>query len=358
MSGVDLKFKPILAKAFNLLGAFVLFWMSCGGSGLSLPLSPGDRIKVSIPEGDEFSGIFDINLDGTLDIPYLPSLAVRGLEPLQVQQLVYHNLIDGGFFQPAFLQVSVKVVRWAPIQVTVTGATFEPGQVLINDRPPEALAQQSTQITGDYPPERFLTAAIRNAGGITPDADIKSIRLVRDGQEQIVDLSGVITGTLVNDVPLIASDQVIVPKASQRNNDLVRPTRITPPGIAIYLSNLTEPAASNASSSITSDSTKLPYGSRFSQAVVAANCAGGIQATNAKRRAILVHTDRLTGQTITLERPIEQLLRHPNEDAINPFLMPGDGVACYDSKVTNARDVLRFMGDIFSPLSILRTIFR
>ena len=28
---------------------------------LALPLSPGDRVKVMIPEGTEFSGIFEVN---------------------------------------------------------------------------------------------------------------------------------------------------------------------------------------------------------------------------------------------------------------------------------------------------------
>jgi polysaccharide export outer membrane protein len=336
----------------------ITFTILAAGRSWGLPLSPGDRLKISIPEGDEFSGIFDVDLDGNLEIPYLPSIPVVGFEPPQVEQALSQTLIGGGFFQPSFLRVSVKVVRWAPIPVLVSGATFEPGRVSINNRSPDELAQQSTQVTGDDPPERFLIAAIRSAGGVMPDADVKAVRLIRGGQERVIDLSGVFTGQLLENVPLIAGDQIIVPRADHRNNDLVRPSQITPPGISVYLSNLTVPAQNNASSSINSDSTKFPYGARFSQAVVSANCSGGTQATNARRHAVLVHTDRFTGETTALERPIEHLLKHQNDDAINPFLMPGDGVACYDSTVTNVRDVLRIVGEAFFPYTVIRNLFR
>ncbi len=356
-------FKPYLALSHwitkhLIVCAGVMMLTHTAEPSWGLPLSPGDRVKIQIPDGDEFSGIFDVNLDGNLEIPYLPAMPVVGFEPPQVEQALSQSLIGGGFFQPSFLRVSVKVVRWAPIPVFVSGATYEPGRTTINNRSPEQLAQQNIQVTGDNPPDRFLTAAIQSAGGVLPDADVKAVRLIRSGQERVIDLSGVLTGQPIENVPLIAGDQIIVPHAGQRNNDLVRPTQITPPGIVVYLSNLTVPAQNNASSSINVDTTKFPYGARFSQAVVAANCSGGTQATNAKRRAVLVHTERLTGETTSLERPIEQLLKHTNDNTINPFLMPGDGVACYDSTVSNIRDVIRVVGDAFFPFSVLRNLAR
>jgi polysaccharide biosynthesis/export protein len=347
----------MLRLCWSCLGA-VMITGSTALASWGLPLSPGDRIKVFIPEGDEFSGTFDVNLDGNLEIPYLSPQPVVGLEPGQVEAQLTQSLIEGGFFQPTFLRVSVKVLRWAPISVYVSGATFEPGKISINNRSPEELAQQTDLVAGDNPPDRFLTVALRSAGGVMPEADVKAVRLIRGGQERTFDLSGVFTGEPIEDIPLLAGDQLIVPRATQRNNDLVRPTQITPPGIAVYLSNLTTPADSNASSAINSDSTKFPYGARFVQAVVAANCSGGTQSTNAKRFAVLVHTNRLTGETTALKRPIEDLLKKPNDDSINPFLMPGDGVACYDSRVTNVRDIFRVLGDLFAPFSILRNIFR
>jgi polysaccharide biosynthesis/export protein len=333
-----------------------LFALFLAAPAFSLPLSPGDRLKVTIPEGDLFQGVYEVNLDGTLKIPYLQSIPVAGLEPPQVEKVLKQELIQAELFNPEFVQVSVQVSQWAAIQVSVVGATFQPGRVIINQRSPEELANQ-TSASGDYPPQRFLVAALQSAGGVTPNADVKNIQLVRNGQTTSFDFSGVFNGEPIAEVPLIAGDQIIVPDIGHFQNELVRPSQITIPGLRVFLSNLTQPASSNSGSSIDKDSTAFVYGSRFSQAVVAANCAGG-SAQNARRRAVLVHTDRSTGATQATDRPIEDLLRAHNDDASNPFLMPDDGVACYDSRTTNLRGVAQVLGDIFTPFSLLFNLFR
>lgn len=323
---------------------------------LALPLSPGDRIRLLIPEGELFSGVYEVNIDGNIQIPYLEPLAVKGLEISEVKQKIYHTLIDRKFFQPQFLQVNVSILQWAAVQVSVSGATFQAGRVSINNRSAEDRSLQQNQSSGDNPPERYLTAALRGAGGITPMANVKEIRVIRDGLEQVVDLSGIFTGEEVEDVALIAGDRVIVPELPQQQNNLVRPSQITPPGIRVFLSNLTTPATNNASSSIKSDGSSFPYGARLSQAVIAANCVGGTSPTNAPRRAVLVRTDRQTGATKVFDRDVEEIIRNSTDDTNNPFLMPEDGVGCYDSTVTDVRDVVRTITDIL--LTPFNLIFR
>lgn len=323
---------------------------------LGLPLSPGDRIKVAIPEGELFSGTYEVNLDGTLHIPYLKPLTIAGLESSQVEQSLKQTLIEQKLFNPKFVQVSVQVSEWAPIQVHVSGATFQPGRVLINQRSAEALAH-SSQASGDYPPERFLTAAIQAAGGILPSADVRQIKLIRNGQESTIDLSGIFTGKPVQEIPLVAGDQIIVPDTGRFQNDLIRPSQISIPGVRVFLSNLTQPASSNAGASVNKDATGFVYGSRLSQAVIGANCAGGSSDT-AKRRAVLVRTNRMTGKTEVFDRQVEDLLRKSTDDATNPFLMPDDGVACYDSKTTNLKGVAQVLGNIFTPFSLLFNLFK
>lgn len=324
--------------------------------GLTMPLSPGDRVQVLISEGEEFSGGFVLDHEGAIALPYLGALSVAGLEPPMAAQVVTTALVAGGYFRPNFAQVSLQVIAWAPIEVAVRGETFEPGRVLIN--PPRLVTAgliAAKETVGDATPERFLTAAIRSAGGVTPRADVTRVRLIRGKLEKTIDLSGMFEGTLVNDIPLIAGDQVIVPRADQFQVRLVRPSQITPPGIKVLISNLTVPANNNASSALGSGGSggvALPYGSRFSHAVLAGNCAGGTQATNANRYAMLVRADLLTGQTQTIERPIEEILRN-STDKDNPQLLPNDGVACYDSALTNTRDVLRTVLDFLNPLNLL-----
>ncbi len=328
----------------------------------ALPLSPGDRLEVSIPDDKYFSRAYEVNQDGELEVPYIGSIVVKGLEPQEVREKLSQVLIEKGFFLRDTLVLSVQILRWAPVQVTVSGETFQPGRVLINEpRYPlkTAISLEARQITGNYPSRRYLTNAIRAAGGVRGTADVKKIILLRDGQETVFDLSGIFSGESVEDVPLIAGDRIIIPRAERFQPELVRPSQITLAGIKVFISNLTVPADSNASSATGNkeEGITFPYGARLSQAAVSGNCAGGSRATNALRRVLLTRVNRITGETTIFDRSIEDLLRDSQNDTDNPFLMPRDGVACYDSGVTNLREVFRTIGDIFNPIDVLLRIF-
>lgn len=340
-----------LIPAIAILGISLPSW--------ALPLSPGDRLRVTIPadealpESDRFSGIYEVNLDGTIQLPFIDPVSVTGLELNQVRQRLTSILVNEGFFQPNFLRVSVNIVEWAPIQVTVSGAVFEPGRFLINPRQEDGDDPPIVPLTGDYPPNRYLTVALFNAGGIRPEADILNVRLIRGTQEQVIDLSGVFTGEPIDDIPLIAGDRVIVPQRDIIQSELVRPSQITPELISVFMSNLSVPTFGG-----TPQVQQVPYGSRFSQAVVAAKCVGGTTALNAKRRATLLQTDRTTGQTIVLDRSVEELVRQSTDNQDNPFLMPDDGLVCYDSSLTNVASIFNTIGTILNPISGIESLLR
>ncbi len=325
---------------------------------LALPLSPGDRIEVSIPEDTYFSRVYEINQDGQLEVPYLGNISVLGLEPSEAQRILCQALINRGYF-PHTLLLSLQIFKWAPIQVTVSGEVFGPGRVSINEpEDPEktSISLEARQITGDYPRRRYLTNAIRSAGGVLPTADLTKITVIRGDTKTIVDLSGVFSGEEVNDIPLVAGDRIIVPKSDRLQPELVRPSQITPPGIKVFVSNLTIPANSNSESAINNreEGIIFPYGARLSQAAVAVNCAGGTQLSNVSRRITLMRVDRITGKTTIVDRRIQLLMRESENDTDNPFLMPRDGVACYDSTVTNIRDIFNTLGQILSPLLLFK----
>lgn len=340
-----------------LFGFLLLASLLCGGQAAkALPLSPGDRIKVTIPEGEEFSGIFEVDLNGDLVLPYVKAIPATGLEPTQLQERIRQALVSQGFFQPSFLKVSVSVIQWAPVEVFVTGSTFQPGRVVINEWSDAEQTQPPVQQGGQAPINRMLTMALRRAGGLMPTADVTSVELVRGRQRQILDLTGVFTGVPFKDIPLIAGDQVAVKDTGTVNPLIVRPSHITPVDININISNLTVPATGNSVAGIGREATNFAYGSRFSQAVVSANCAGGTILTNARRRAVLVRTERTTGKTMVIEKGVEELLRRSTDDSNNPYLMADDGVACYDSAVINFRDVLSIITAIVNPAILLYRI--
>ncbi|MGF1487828.1 MAG: polysaccharide biosynthesis/export family protein [Prochloraceae cyanobacterium] len=325
----------------------------------ALPLSPGDRIEVSIPEDSYFSRAYEVNQNGELEVPYLGNISVVGLEPKEAQKILSQALIDRGYFLPHRLLLSVQVLKWAAIQVTVSGAVFVPGRVLINEpSDPEktAISLEARQITGENPNNRYLTNAIRAAGGILPTADLKKITLIRGDKKIIVDLWGVFTGEAVTDLALVAGDRIIVPQSDRVQPELVRPSQITPPGIKVFASNLTVPADNNSEAGINNreEGISFPYGARLSQAAIALNCAGGTQLSNVSRRITLMRVDRISGKTTIVDRRIELLMRNSENEAENPFLMPRDGVACYDSTVTNIRDIFKTLGEILSPILLFK----
>lgn len=232
---------------------------------------------------------------------------------------------------------------------------FAPGQVVINERPREPGIAR-TAAAGDHAIGRSLGAALAHAAGVRPDADVAHIVLERAGSRRIVDLTGFLTGGFVPDVPLVDGDRITVPGKHCFQAELARPTPITPPGVRVYMSNLTTPALNNAASGIGRDQTNLPYGTRLLQALFSANCVGGAKMTNAHRSAVLVSTNPETGESEVIERDIESLIRRADRDLYNPVVMPNDAIACYDSGVTNIREVLRSLGDLAVSVSVARLL--
>ncbi len=345
------------------LGIMILGWQE---GVLALPLSPGDRLQISIPNEKYFAGVYVVNQAGAIEIPYLGPIMVVGLEGATVEENLRELLVEKGYFPKDKLQLSVQILEWAPIQVSVAGEVFQPGWVLLNNPDPpssEAVVVPTNQVvTGDYPYWRYTTNALRAVGGVLPTADVRQIVLQRGAEEITMDLSGAFTGETFNDLPLVAGDRLVVETTGTIQPEIVRPSQITPPGIKVFVSNLTVPATSNATSAVGNqqEGITFPYGARFSQAVVAANCVGGTLNVNAHRQAILVRVDSQTGETLVTERPVETLVRDSRDNEDNPLLMPRDAIACYDSRMTNTRDIFGSIVDFLGPLDpflIFRNLF-
>jgi protein involved in polysaccharide export with SLBB domain len=319
----------------------------------ALPLSPGDLIEVMMEYGEGFNGAYVLDNLGLLSLPIIDPIDASGLSPKDLSQRIELALIKSGVFRPAMATVHVKFLHLAAIEVPVTGAVLQPGRVLINKKSPNSEMDQRVVAAGDYSNKRLLSEAIRAASGVRPDAKLDQIILIRQGWQIEVDLTGILSGVAVNDYPLIAGDQVIVPSTGCFQSHLVRPSQITPKGFRVFMSNLIDSAQSNSAAGVGRYSTNLPYGTKLLQAAVSANCVGGKEWTNAPRKVMLASVNPITNQTQVIERSVEQLMRNVNRDDINPYVMPNDAIACYDSGVTNLRDVARTVVDLLTPFALL-----
>jgi polysaccharide export outer membrane protein len=318
-----------------------------------LLLSPGDLIEVLIEEGEGFNGRYIIDNAGYVKLPIIDTIVAGGNTTQRLETKIELALIRAKIFQPASASVTIQVLNWSSIEVSVSGAVFQPGTVLINKKPKGIQNAEHLNAYGDYSTTRLLSEAIRAASGIRPDAKLDQIILLRKGWQVQIDMTGILSGSLVKDYPLVAGDRVVVPSTGCFQAHLVRPSLITPKGFRVFMSNLIDSAGNNASAEVGRYSTNLPYGTRLLQAAISANCVGGKDWTNAPRRVMLASKNPITGETQVIERSVEELITMPNKININPFLMPNDAVACYDSDITNYRDIAKTIVDLILPFKLL-----
>jgi protein involved in polysaccharide export with SLBB domain len=300
------------------------------------PLAPGDRLSIRIlGDSDNLSGTYVLDTDGTVRLHGLTAVRAEGLSLMDFEADLREMVVAAGMVRPLRNAVTVSLIESGGVPVSVSGAVFEPQTVRVGERTPESrVGLKEGKASGDDNVSRSLATAIRAAGGVRPDADIGHVFLLRGDSYAEFDLSALILGRAASDVAVTSGDRVIVPSRSCFDAGLVRPTPLTLPGIRVYMSNLTRSANNNAGAAIGKDTTSLPYGTRLLQALVAANCVGGSY-MQSDRRAVLISRNPINGRSIVVERDIEKLVRAADRDDADPFLMPGDAIACYDSRWTN-----------------------
>ncbi|TQS70168.1 polysaccharide biosynthesis protein [Rhodobacteraceae bacterium] len=307
-------------------------------------LSRNDLVDVRVGDDETFNGDYVISNDGMLKLPFLPPVRAQGRSTAQIEADLGAALVADAFYEDA-PRISVRVADFASVSVGVSGAVFEPRAIEIGQRG-EVFDSARQRALGSSTENRNLSTALRAAGGVRPDADLSSIELHRAGQRYTLDMRGVFAGRNSVDVMLLSGDEVIVPSRQCFQDDLMRPSPVSPPGVSLFLSNLTQPATGNAPSAIGREVREMPYGTRFLQAVVDTNCVGGARSSNAHRSAVLVTRDPVTGVSTVIARKIEDMLHRADRDDYDPYLMPGDAIACYDSGVTNVTEAARAIGTV------------
>jgi len=318
-------------------------------------LAPGDRLKLTVSgDAGTLTGSYVVGANGQLMVGDSLSLSVAGQSRSAVQADMRSILIRKGLIRNIAGNVRLQLEVAGSVAVSVEGAVFEPGRVRAGERGPEQnSAALSNAAGGDFNAGRTLSTALRAAGGLRPDAAVSAVYLVRDTDYATINLSAHFGGSVAVDPQLAAGDRIIVPTTGCFDERLVRPSSVTSPGVRIYMSNLSRPAASNASSGIGKDSTSLPYGTRLLQGLISANCVGG-SAMNAGRSAVLISRNPVNGQSVVIKRSVERLVRNANRDDANPYLMPNDAIACYDSTAMTLVDVVGVFGSVLGPAALIK----
>lgn len=316
-------------------------------------LSRNDLLDVRVGDDETFNGAYVVSRDGTLKLPFITPVRAQNRTVQQVEADISARLIAAGIYTER-PRVSVRAADFASVTVGVAGAVFEPHAVELGGSDGDKVDQLRQAALGASTEARNLSAALRAAGGVRPDADLSAVELHRGHHVHPLDLRGAFDGRDPADVMLLSGDRIVVPSRMCFQEALMRPAPISPLGVSLFLSNLTRPASGNAVAAIGRGVREVPWGTRYLQAAIDANCAGGSRITNADRAAALISRNPVTNISVVIERDIEDLMRRPDRDDYDPWLLPGDALVCYDSTVTEVTEVARALGVIGITALLLR----
>jgi len=155
-------------------------------------VGPGDVFKMEIVGEKELPEEYQVASDGTVDLPYLERLKVKGLEPQEIARLVRQQLMARKIMTDPSVVVSVK--EYASKKVTILGQVQKPGSF-------------------PYAQGLTLVQAISLAGGLNAIGNKDRVNLTRrtkTGSRTVVLSLDAITEGRSPDIPLQAGDQIFV----------------------------------------------------------------------------------------------------------------------------------------------------
>ncbi|NJO72236.1 MAG: hypothetical protein HC825_12295 [Oscillatoriales cyanobacterium RM1_1_9] len=179
-------------------------------------LGIGDRIQLDIFGVDKYSGSFLVLTDGTVNLPGVGVIQVRGLTIPQAQAVITQRFTSI-LKQPS---ITLSLVGLRPVQVAISGEVNRPGSYNFTSQNQNQSTQGGgTTGTTNNNNDQFprLTRAIQQAGGITQAADVRQVQLRRTGpQGSVVTLNLeelLKEGNLDQDPILLDGDSIFIPTA-------------------------------------------------------------------------------------------------------------------------------------------------
>ena len=302
----------------------------------SYVLGPGDKIRVDIFNVPEFSGengTHEVLVDGTLSIPMVGVIDVEGMTLQQAQQTLtieYSRLLT----RPPELTVTLLTPR--SVRIALAGEIHRPGTYTAEFDESDDGRQWPT-----------LTKVIQEAGGITQQADIRTIQVRRPRRNAsdaviTVNLWDLIrTGDIEQDIRLRDGDTITIPTAknpSPSESVAISDANFSPSEIPVQVvGEVSSPGTIN-----------VPANATLNQAILA---AGGFK--NSRARQSQVELVRLNPDGTVERRSLEVDLSVAANDENNPILRPNDVVMVDRNIVATAGDTL---GVILNPLTAITAI--
>jgi polysaccharide export outer membrane protein len=196
---------PLTSSKRALVGALfgVLVTAACGPPphALALPLpvevttlGVGDVFEVRIVGEERLPVSFTVAPDGTVDLPYIKRVAVAGLEPQELAELIRKKLVEREVLTDPSVSVSMK--EYNSKRIEIIGEVMKPGSIPLV---PGMTLLRALSISGGF-------TAMARKGEVTIRRKVKGgTRAAPVSVESIID-------NRIPDPPLQAGDSIYVPQ--------------------------------------------------------------------------------------------------------------------------------------------------
>jgi len=156
-------------------------------------LGPGDVLTIEIVGEKELPREYQVAADGTIEVPYIHTVKVAGLEAPEIARVIRQRLVEEKVLTDPSVIVQVK--EYHSRRVTLLGQVAKPG-------------------TFPFTPGLTLIGAVSLAGGMTPLARTDRVSLTRtleDGKARtvLVNADAIMQGR-APDIPLQSGDRIYV----------------------------------------------------------------------------------------------------------------------------------------------------
>jgi polysaccharide biosynthesis/export protein len=296
----------------------------------SYTLQVGDRIFVGVVNVPEYSAEYQIQVDGTINLPVIGNVSVWGMTVQQAAQDITQR-----YTEPDVLRnpsISVLLLAASPLHVVVSGQISRPGAYTIG------LAD------GKFP---TLTDAIHQAGGMTELADLRQVQVIRpqrSGVNQMLQVNLwelLHSGDARQDITLRNGDSIVLltaPAVNPAEAVLLGSANLSPDAMQIgVLGEVGQPGT-----------LEVPPNTPLNQVLMA---AGGF---NGRARKGSVELIRLNPNGTVTQRRIQVDLSSSIDENTNPILTNRDVIVVGRSRLASIGDVL---GRLLSPLGQVSSLF-
>lgn len=170
-------------------------------------LGAGDQINLNIFQVEEYSGEYPVLVDGTISLPLVGRVDVRGLSLKETSEKVSKQYST--YLKRPIITVGLVAPR--PLKIGISGEVDNPGSYEV-------------ALTAENPQFPSVTDMIQQAGGITTIADVRNVRVRRQvkGKEVVYNsnLWDLLTkGQVRQDISLRDGDNIFIPTTDEINTE-------------------------------------------------------------------------------------------------------------------------------------------